>query len=223
MQPQPFPYIVPKCEQAITTLYEDDDILVISKPEFLLSQPGKHPDNHDSVLSRLQPNHPDIALVHRLDLDTSGIMVVPLHKTACAHIARQFQLRQIHKTYTAVLWGLLEHDQGTLDYPIAKDWQHPPLQKICYETGKSSITKYRVLSRNKQENSTRVALDLLTGRTHQLRIHTRTFGHPIIGCDLYATDEAFHMSPRLMLHATELGFRHPETEEPMEFLSPVPF
>ena len=223
MQPQPFPYIVPKCEQSIDILYQDDDLLIIHKPDLLLSHPGRNPANNDSVLTRLQPDYPDMHLVHRLDLDTSGIMMIPLHKEATRRLARQFQDRQVEKTYTAVLFGIVEDDTGILEFPIAKNWQHPPLQKICYDNGRLAKTRFEVVERDIAGNRTRVRLYPITGRTHQLRIHTATIGHCILGCDLYATDEAFHMAPRLLLHATDLRFLHPMTEESVYFECPPAF
>ena len=223
MQPQAFPYIVPVCEAEIDILYQDDYLLLIHKPDLLLSMPGKHPDNKDSAITRLLKDFPSASLVHRLDLDTSGIMIIPLSKPVNAHISRQFQERTIEKTYTAVLYGHLKDDEGTIDLPIAKDWENRPLQKICHDKGKASLTNYTVIERLDEPFSTKVLFKPVTGRSHQLRIHSREIGHPILGCDLYATDEAFFMAKRLMLHATSISFEHPVTHKRVEGYCESPF
>jgi tRNA pseudouridine32 synthase / 23S rRNA pseudouridine746 synthase len=213
MQAQPYPYIVPVCEQEIEILYQDEYLLLINKPDLLLSIPGKLAENKDSVITRLKKIFPSASIVHRLDLDTSGIMIIPLSKPVHAHISKQFEQRLIDKTYTAVLFGHVENDKGIIDLPIAPDWQHRPLQKICQVKGRSSITHYEVLERMEEPYATRVLFKPVTGRSHQLRIHSKEIGHPILGCDLYATDEAFHMAKRLMLHATAISFEHPISHE----------
>ncbi len=223
MQAQPFPYIVPFCEEAIEILYEDDYLLLINKPAFLLSMPGRNPKNKDSVITRLQSDFPSASLVHRLDLDTSGIMIIPKSKPTHAGISRQFQQRLVQKSYTAVVWGHLEKSEGCIELPIKKDWENTPLQKICHEEGKSATTFYKVLNRQHNPAATRVELYPITGRTHQLRIHCQSIGHPILGCDLYASDEAFHLSKRLMLHATTIAFKHPVTHRRITGFSPLPF
>lgn len=207
------PYIVPFCEKEVAILYQDEHLLLVNKPEFLLSVPGKLPQNKDCVISRLQQNFPSASVVHRLDLDTSGIMVFPLSKEVHAHISRQFQQRKVYKTYTAIVFGLLAEDSGKIDLPIACDWQNRPLQKICYDKGREAITNFEVIERLIEDNCTRVILKPETGRSHQLRIHLSEMGHPIIGCDLYAHEQALAGAERLMLHATELSFEHPATGE----------
>lgn len=223
MQAQAYPYIVPVCEQEIEILYQDDYLLLINKPDLLLSIPGKLPANKDSVITRLSQPFPSASIVHRLDLDTSGIMIIPLSKPVHAHISKQFEQRQIAKTYTAVLFGHVENDSGVIDLPIAADWQNRPLQKICHEKGRASITHYEVLERMENPSATRVLFKPVTGRSHQLRLHSKEIGHPILGCDLYATDEAFQMAKRLMLHATEIIFEHPVSHEMIRGHSPSPF
>lgn len=223
MQAQPYPYIVPVCKEEIEILYQDDHLLMINKPDLLLSIPGKHPENKDAVITRLSRIFPSASIVHRLDLDTSGIMIIPLSKPVHAHISRQFEQRLIEKTYTAVLLGHLEHNEGVIDLPIAADWENRPLQKICHEKGRESITCYKVLERLNNPMSTRVLFKPVTGRSHQLRLHSKETGHPILGCDLYASDEAFHMASRLMLHATEIAFEHPVSHETIRGYSKPPF
>lgn len=203
------PYIVPTCHREVRILYRDEALLLVEKPDLLLSVPGRLPQNKDCMITRVQREYPTATVVHRLDLDTSGIMIVPLQREAHSELSRQFQRRTIDKTYTAVLWGILEQDEGTIELPIACDWQNRPRQKICYDNGKHALTEYRVLHRDEANNCTRVTLHPVTGRSHQLRIHSRELGHPILGCDMYAHSDALTAAPRLMLHATEIRFRHP--------------
>jgi len=203
------PYLVPHSQEEIVILYRDDDLLLVRKPHLLLSIPGRHPLNKDCLISRLQQDFPTASMVHRLDLDTSGIMVIPLNKPTHAHISRQFQERKVEKTYLAIACGQIEDDEGEINLPIAPDWQNRPLQVICAQRGKDALTRYEVLSR--EADRTRVLLRPVTGRSHQLRIHLRELGHPILGCDMYAHNEALEMANRLMLHATTLGFEHPAT------------
>lgn len=203
------PYLVPHSQEEIQILYEDKDLLLVRKPDLLLSVPGRHPLNKDCLIHRLQEKWPGASIVHRLDLDTSGVMVIPLKKTVHSHISRQFQERQVYKAYVAVVFGKVALENGEIDLPIATDWQNRPKQKICFEKGKSALTRYRVLER--LEDRTRLLLEPVTGRSHQLRIHLSETGHPILGCDMYAHPEALEMAPRLMLHATKLSFQHPTT------------
>jgi len=223
MQVQADPFIVPVCHEEIDILYQDDFILLINKPTALLTLSGKHPLNKDSVHHRLVKDFPTATMLHRLDFGTSGILIVALNKEINAHIGKQFQAENISKIYTAILHGQLTENEGCIEFPIAKDKPNFPLQKICYETGKKAVTNYHVLELNRQTNTTRVEFRPVSGRTHQLRIHSQEIGHPILGCDLYATDEAFSMADRLMLHATKIEFDHPITGERVNGHSPCPF
>ena len=227
MQPQADPFIVPLCNEAIEVLYQDQQLLLINKPSGLLTLSGKHPLNKDSVHFRLVKEFPTALMIHRLDFGTSGILIVALNKEVNAHIGKQFQARSVNKTYTAIVHGAVVADSGCIDMPIAKDRPNFPLQKICYETGKSAVSHYDVMERRRglpgAPDSTRVNFTPVSGRTHQLRIHSREFGHPILGCDLYATDEAFFMADRLLLHATGIAFDHPVSGERMNGFSPCPF
>ncbi|QFU75519.1 RNA pseudouridine synthase [Halioglobus maricola] len=215
------PYIVPHTQEETRILYEDDDLLLVRKPDLLLSIPGRHPLNKDCLITRLQEHYPSASIVHRLDLDTSGIMVIPLNKPTHAHISRQFQERKVAKTYVAVVYGAVPQDEGEIELPIRCDWENRPLQMIDHERGKHALTRYRVMER--QGDRTRMLLMPVTGRSHQLRIHMRELGHPILGCDMYAHEEALKMADRLMLHATTLGFEHPTTGEWLERESPPDF
>ena len=211
---QPTPYLVPHSQEKIIILYEDADLLLVRKPDLLLSIPGRHPLNKDCLITRLQQNYPTASIVHRLDLDTSGIMVIPLNKPTHAHISRQFQQREVQKSYHAVVYGVVEQDRGEVSLPIACDWDNRPRQMICHERGKSALTRFEVLQRD--NDRTRLLLQPVTGRSHQLRIHMRELGHPILGCDMYAHATALAMAARLLLHATRLGFEHPATGEWLE-------
>ena len=199
-------FILPPCEGEIEILREEQDFLLINKPTRLLSVPGRHPQNCDSVISRLLADYPGAAIVHRLDFDTSGVMVIPLNKPALSHISKQFQARTISKHYTAVVAGLMAQDEGVIDLPIASD--EGPKYKICHETGKPSVTEFKVLERDEQARTTRVFLHPITGRSHQLRLHLQTIGHPILGCEFYGGEFA-KAADRLLLHATDLRFVHP--------------
>tara|TARA_B110000503_G_scaffold11168_3_gene15210 strand:+ start:15914 stop:16576 length:663 start_codon:yes stop_codon:yes gene_type:complete len=203
------PYLVPHSTEEIAILYEDDDLLLVRKPTLLLSIPGRHPLNKDCLITRLQQRYPTASIVHRLDLDTSGIMAIPLNKPTHAHISRQFQERQVQKTYHAIVYGVVVPDEGEVDLPITCDWERRPLQKICYDRGRAAFTHFEVLSR--QVDRSRLLLKPVTGRSHQLRIHMRELGHPILGCDMYAHATALGMADRLMLHASTLEFTHPTT------------
>jgi tRNA pseudouridine32 synthase/23S rRNA pseudouridine746 synthase len=193
----------------VDILYEDEHLLFVHKPHLLLSVPGRHPDNQDCVINRIRLTHPGASIVHRLDLDTSGIMTIPLRPEIHGHISRQFQERRVKKEYHAVVYGRVPDDDGEIDLPIAPDWANRPRQKICAERGKVALTRYEVLAR--EADRTRLLLKPVTGRSHQLRIHLAETGHPILGCDLYAHENALSMSPRLLLHASYLGFTHPAT------------
>lgn len=223
MQPQADPFIVPVCDEEVEVLYQDQYLLLVNKPTGLLTLSGKHPLNKDSVHFRLVKDFPTATMIHRIDFGTSGILVVALNKDINGHICKQFQLRNVSKTYTAMLHGHLSEDDGLIDFPIAKDPPNFPLQKICHETGNRAVTHYHVIERLPEPLATRVSFTPVTGRTHQLRIHSREIGHPILGCDLYATDEAFFMAGRLMLHATSIEFEHPVTGELVKGVSPCPF
>ncbi len=223
MQPQADPFIVPPCHDEIEILYQDEHLLLINKPSVLLSLSGKHPLNKDSVHYRLVQDFPDATLVHRLDFGTSGLLVVALNKSTNANLMRQFQQRTVKKTYTALLQGHLREDAGCIEIPISKDKINFPLMKICHQTGKSAISYFRVEERLGDLDATRVSFRPVSGRTHQLRIHSRELGHPILGCDLYANDQAFVMADRLMLHATRLEFDHPVSGERVDAHCPCPF
>ncbi|MCB1676714.1 MAG: RNA pseudouridine synthase, partial [Halioglobus sp.] len=141
------PYLVPHTREEIAILHEDADLLLVRKPDLLLSIPGRHPLNRDCLITRLQQRYPSASIVHRLDLDTSGIMVIPLNRAAHAHISRQFQQRRVDKCYHAVVYGVIGKDSGEIDLPIACDWDNRPRQVICHRRGKAALTRFKVLER----------------------------------------------------------------------------
>ncbi len=209
-------FVVSRCDDVVSVLYQDDDILLINKPSGLLSLSGKNPLNLDSVHYRLVHGQegvteafPGAILPHRLDLGTSGVMVVGLHAEAGRDLNKQFQERVVKKAYVAVLDGWLSDDEGQIIASVAKDKVLFPRVKICELTGKEAITEYRVLRRLDEPKRSLVKFTPITGRTHQLRIHSWWMGHPIIGCDLYKNAVSQVMAERLLLHACDLYFRHP--------------
>jgi len=216
-------YIVPECHEPLVELYVDEDLILVNKPAFLLSVPGRGPENRDSAQFRLEPKYGEVHVVHRLDLDTSGIMLFARNSQAQRRMNRAFAERRVEKAYMAELYGELCPEEGVITFPIAPDWERRPRQKICYDTGKASITQYEVLDYQPARHVSRVKLEPITGRSHQLRLHTQHIGHPILGCDLYAPPEVLAMSPRLQLHAYYLGFNHPSTGLWRDFYAPLAF
>jgi len=212
-------HIPPPCEAEIKLLYRDEHILVVSKPAGLLSVPGRIVK--DSVLQRVQVDFPQAAIVHRLDLDTSGLLVLALNKHAVRELNRLFRERSIIKEYDAEVFGVIQHDMGVIALPIAADWERRPRQRIDRLLGKDSSTRFYVRAR--RGHSTVLLLKPETGRSHQLRIHLSNIGHPILGCDLYAHETAFAASNRLRLHARYLAFAHPFTGESVCFEDHISF
>jgi len=197
----------PPIEPQLHLLYEDPDVLVFSKPTGLLTVPGKGPELADCLEARVKHAYPEALLVHRLDMETSGVCIFARSKLAQKGLGRQFEKRKIQKTYIAWVWGVMEHDEGEVDQPLICDWPNRPMQKVCWETGKPSQTTWRVIERT--YTTTKVELFPKTGRSHQLRVHMLHLGHPILGDSLYAHDEAFNATPRLMLQAQNLTFIQP--------------
>jgi len=213
-----FIYAPPQVPLAI--LHADDDIVVVDKPAGLLSVPGRGSERADCLIARLRVAFPSVLLVHRLDLDTSGVIVFALTRQAQAHLGRQFEDRRTRKRYVALVSGHPEEKMGLIDLPLIVDWPNRPRQKVCHETGRPAQTDWRVL-RHEGENA-RVRLTPITGRSHQLRVHMQALGHPILGDTLYASGAAAAW-PRLMLHAEELRLTHPANGRKMTLRAPVPF
>ena len=201
-------------------LHEDHEILAVNKPAGLLSVPGKGPELADCLIARLEAAYPQVLLVHRLDRDTSGVMIFALTPHAQRHLGLQFEKRQTKKTYVARVAGRLEPKTGTVDLPLIVDWPNRPLQKVDHETGKPAVTDWRVLKAGDTES--KVQLFPQTGRSHQLRVHMLALGHPILGDPLYAPDTASQY-PRMMLHAEELRIRHPDGGIGTKFRVKAPF
>ena len=222
MNPLPVLDYHPPIDPWLDVLYQDDDIIALNKPAGLLSNPGRLPEHNDSIYSRVRRDYPDSHIVHRLDMGTSGLIIMALNKASERDLHAQFRERLTHKVYYALVWGHIEQDEGSVDLPLICDWHNRPRQKICHTDGKPSLTHYKVVCRN-QDNTTLVRLLPITGRSHQLRLHMMALGHPILGDEFYANDEAKAMSPRLNLHATELCLYHPTTNQPIHLFAPCDF
>ena len=205
----------------IPVIYRDETIVVLDKPTGLLSVPGIGFEKRDCVAVRVASAVEGARIVHRLDRDTSGVMIMANDKETHRELSRQFQDREVQKTYEAIVFGVVKDDIGTIDLPIRKDMENRPRQCVDHEQGKPSLTNWKVLER--EDDRTRLALYPKTGRSHQLRLHLREIGHPILGDDLYATTEQQAMAPRLLLHAVSLTVVHPVSLESMTFESKVPF
>ncbi|MBJ6372853.1 RluA family pseudouridine synthase [Sedimentitalea arenosa] len=204
----------------LDVLHMDAQLLVLNKPEGLLSVPGKGAHLADCLLARAQAAFPEVLLVHRLDRDTSGVIVFAMTPHAQRHLGLQFEKRQARKSYIARVHGALAPKTGSVELPLIVDWENRPRQMVCHETGKPALTEWRVLRQG--EDETRVRLMPRTGRSHQLRVHMTALGHPILGDPLYATGVAAD-HPRLMLHSEELRIKHPDGGMSMKFRAPVPF
>lgn len=219
-------------------LYIDDRLLVFDKPTGLLSVPGIGPEKVDCLIARVNREYPEARIVHRLDRDTSGVIVLALDKEAHRELSRQFQDRETRKTYFALVGGHLESDSGTIDLPLRKDLDNPPLHLVDHARGKESLTEYHTTSRGTLGDLdealaasgasasmpiSRVELTPRTGRSHQLRVHLLALGHAILGDDLYAPPDLREATTRLCLHASRLEVVHPETAAPLIFSSPPPF
>lgn len=207
-------------------IYQDDDIVVLNKASGILSVPGRLPEHQDCLQNRVQRVLPTATVVHRLDMATSGVMIMALNKPAHVAISRQFEQRKTQKSYLARVWGLVEQSEGSVDLPLISDWPNRPKQKVDHENGKKSLTHYRVLSYKNstdEQASTFLELTPITGRSHQLRVHMLALGHPILGDKLYAPKDALIMRNRLQLHALTLSLFHPSTEQAITFNAPCPF
>ncbi|WP_313458526.1 RluA family pseudouridine synthase [Stenotrophomonas sp.] len=197
--------------------YADDALLVAEKPAGLLSVPGRTSENQDCVVARLQVLYPDALTVHRLDQVTSGLLLHARGKAMQAALSAQFEQRQVHKRYVAVVEGVLGGEAGEVDLPLIVDWPNRPKQQVDHERGKPALTRWRVLAR--EGGRTHVELEPVTGRSHQLRLHMASLGHPIVGDVLYGATPA----GRVYLHACRLEFVHPVTGQALAFESFVPW
>lgn len=198
----------------VQAVHEDADLLVLQKPAGLLCVPGRGPDKQDCLSARAQQHWPGALIVHRLDQATSGLVLMARHIDAQRRLSHAFAERQVHKRYQAVVWGLLAAQEGTwneINLPIAADWERRPLRVIDAAHGKPSLTRWRLLGHHPANGTSRIELEPVTGRTHQLRVHMAAVGHPILGDALYAPAEVQTLAPRLLLHASHLAFAHPST------------
>ena len=212
----------PPMHPYLNIIHQDEDIVVLNKPSGLLSVPGRDTWHKDSLASRIIRVWPNACVVHRLDMATSGIIVLALRKSAQSHMGRQFQQKVIDKTYFARVEGIIKKDTGLIDLPLRCDWENRPRQMVDFEQGKSSQTEWQVVKR--ESNTTLVKLTPLTGRTHQLRVHMQQLGHPIVGDEFYSTEFGKKISPeRLALHAASITLTHPTTELRISFECPAPF
>jgi tRNA pseudouridine32 synthase/23S rRNA pseudouridine746 synthase len=215
----PFTYAPPS--DPLDVIHLDDQILAINKPSGLLSVPGKALEHRDCLENRVTATYPNALLVHRLDMDTSGVMIFACTKQAQRHLSSQFQKRQMQKTYIARVWGQVVGENGTVDLPLIVDWPNRPLQMVDFECGKPSVTNWSVLER--EGKVTRMELRPETGRSHQLRVHMRELGYPILGDRFYAAPAMVAAADRLQLHAQTLRLRHPEGGEWLTLHAPCPF
>ena len=225
---QPSPFVVPPCNTEIELLDVREHWLLVIKPSGLLSVPGRDPRNHDSVQNRLTARFADARIVHRLDLETSGIMLLARGQAATRAFGRLFQQRKMAKRYVAVAAGRVHGTHGLIDLPLICDWPHRPRQMVDVRHGKPAATHWTVLKHCDANPTlglphTRLGLTPHTGRSHQLRVHCQALGHPLLGDPLYAPDAACRAAPRLLLHAERLAFTCPFTREPITAVAPVPF
>ena len=209
-------------------IHEDEHLLVLEKPSGLLSVPGRGPDKQDCLSKRVQDRYPEALIVHRLDQDTSGLLLMARGIEAQRRLSKLFEIRQVKKRYVSVVAGQPSQSQAavapdedgwrTIDGPILLDWERRPLH-IIHPDGKASRSRWRALQTS--DSASLIELEPVTGRTHQLRVHLQSIGHPMLGDSLYATPDIKALSPRLLLHAQELAFVHPFTEQALAFKAPV--
>jgi len=207
----------------ITILHIDDGLVVVRKPAGLLSVPGRGPDRADCVVTRVQQRVPDALVVHRLDMATSGLLLMARGLQAQRLLSAAFAERRVTKRYVAVVAGLPAEDCGEVALPLVCDWPNRPRQMVDHARGKPALTRWRVLSRHAQDGTTRLELEPVTGRSHQLRVHLQSIGHPILGDALYAPPHWQRASPRLLLHACQLAVVHPVSGEALAFSDPADF
>lgn len=210
-------HYAPPMTPYLDILYRDEDVIVLNKPSGLLSVRGRAEAHFDSVQTRVQRVLPTASVVHRLDMATSGLIIMALNKSANSALSRQFQQRSVSKTYYARVFGTPVERQGEIDLPLICDWPNRPKQMVDHDNGKPSTTQYEVVSQDAY--SALVKLTPITGRSHQLRVHMQALGHPILGDRLYANDKALAVSDRLLLHAQSISFDHPVSGERLSFES----
>lgn len=213
------PYAPPP-DTSLVVHHADAHLIIVEKPHGLLSVPGRGPDKADCLEARLRRTHPDALTVHRLDMETSGLVLFARDPDTQRALSKLFEARRVDKAYVACVSGAPADEDGVIDLPLAADWPNRPKQKADTD-GKPALTKWRVLERG--TSYTRFALFPQTGRTHQLRVHLSAIGHPILGDTLYGGPENQAAADRLLLHASRLCFTHPVTDTEIDVASPVPF
>lgn len=213
----------PTTSSPLEVIFADDWLIAFNKPAGLLSVPGIGPEKQDCLASRAQQQFPGARIVHRLDRDTSGVIILARDADTHRELSRQFHDRETKKRYIAIVAGIVRDDEGEIDLPMRKDMDplRAPRQVIDHTHGRRAITTYHVLER--LHDRTRLELTPITGRSHQLRLHLRELGHPILGDDLYAPDDVLALSPRLLLHAESLTVTHPTTGDRAAFTARCPF
>ncbi|WP_343562722.1 pseudouridine synthase [Kiloniella sp. b19] len=206
-------------------LFADDCLVIVRKPSGLLSVPGRAEDNKDSVALRLAEIYPDVLTVHRLDMDTSGLMVFARSKDIHRALSIAFQNKLVNKRYVSLVYGKVEQERGEIDLPLRCDWPNRPLQMVDHDLGKKALTRWQLCAHEERQGEPVSRIDLvpITGRSHQLRVHMKELGYSILGDPFYATGKALELSERLCLHASLLSFVHPVTGEEMTFQDPAPF
>lgn len=211
----------PPLDPYLDVVFQDDDVLILNKPSGLLSVPGRQVMHKDSLQSRAQKQFPSATTVHRLDMETSGLIVMALNKASHVHLGRQFENRQISKTYIARVFGHMPTETGSIEAPLICDWPNRPKQKVDFEHGKQALTHWQVLTH--EDQTTLIQLQPITGRSHQLRVHLLHLGFPIVGDQLYAQGDALDFADRLQLHSQSIGFIHPKNNCPLSFSTKTPF
>ncbi len=211
----------PPMDPYLDVVFQDDDVLVLNKPSGLLSVPGRQDIHKDSLQSRAQESFSNATTVHRLDMETSGLIVMALNKQSHVNLGQQFEQRKIEKTYIARVFGRIAEEAGSIDVPLICDWPNRPKQMVDFDKGKKALTHWRVLQI--EASTTLVELKPVTGRSHQLRVHLLYLGFPIVGDQLYAQDEALKYADRLQLHSQILGFTHPQSHQQLRFSTNTPF
>lgn len=211
----------PALNPSFEIIYQDEDLLILNKPSGLLSVPGKALEHKDSLQLRVQRVFPTATIVHRLDMATSGLMVMALNIDSHRAISKAFELRQTAKTYMARVFGRLQESNGSIELPLICDWPNRPKQMVDHDRGKHALTHFRCIESDDEESL--VELTPVTGRSHQLRVHMLSLGHPILGDRLYAQGDALAGADRLQLHAKSLQFTHPKSQKNLTFECPAPF
>jgi tRNA pseudouridine32 synthase/23S rRNA pseudouridine746 synthase len=207
----------------VAIVHADAHCIVACKPSGLLAVPGRGEAGRDCLSERVRGEYADALIVHRLDMATSGLMLLARGADAQRTLSIAFARREVDKRYVAVVSGRLSVQEGEIDLPLAADWPNRPRQQVDALRGRPSLTRYRVLEVDEARDTTRVELEPVTGRAHQLRVHLLAIGHAILGDALYGSAEVQAAAPRLLLHAASLRFAHPASGEPMSFDSPPPF